>query len=491
MTDRRPPAVVVMAKAPRPGLAKTRLHPLLGADGAAALQAALIAHTVTLAAAVAPTFVAVDPPDAQAEVLPLLPAGVPLFGQAPGDLGTRMAAAVLHVAARTGGPVLVVGTDVPTMPAATLRTAADLLTAGADAVLGPALDGGYYLIGLPVPDPAAFALEPGLWGGHQVLAATQAALARAGRTPVLLEPLPDLDTPADAWALLAAPGLPGPIAHLLRTQVGVTAGRGSPLRVSIVVPVLDEAPRLPGLLARLHRDFPGCEVIVVDGGSSDGSPDLVRPPARLVTSPPGRGRQLNAGAAVATGDVLWFQHADTHADPAALDQLRGALADPGVVGGGLTIRFDRPGPALAWVAATSNLRARRLHQVFGDQALFVRRSTFDALGGFPDWPLMEDLEMSRRLARVGRLVVLPATSTASARRFTEHGTLRLLAFMQWLKALYFAGVDPADIARRYAAGPPRLRCGRTRSAPAAPGGRATGHRLTTSNHPAVPGGAAE
>lgn len=218
MTPVGGPAVVVMAKAPRPGLAKTRLAPLLGPDGAAALQAALLTHTAALAASVLPTYVAVDPPDAAAEVTPLLPAGVPVFGQTGADLGTRMAAAVTQVAARTGGPVLVVGTDVPTLPAATLRTAPDLLADGADAVLGPALDGGYYLIGLHAHDPAAFAIDPGLWGGNQVLAATLTALADAGRTPVLLEPLPDLDTPADARALLAAPGLPAPIARLLRGQ---------------------------------------------------------------------------------------------------------------------------------------------------------------------------------------------------------------------------------------------------------------------------------
>jgi rSAM/selenodomain-associated transferase 2 len=228
--------------------------------------------------------------------------------------------------------------------------------------------------------------------------------------------------------------------------------------VSIVVPVLDEAARLPGLLERLHRDLPGCEVVVVDGGSTDGSAALVTPPARLVASPRGRGRQLNAGAAASTGDVLWFHHADTRVEPAALGQLHAALADPDVVGGGLTLRFDRRTPALAWVAATSTARAKRLHQVFGDQAMFVRRDVFERLGGFPDLPLMEDFEFTRRLARVGRLAVLPATSTASARRFEEHGTLRLLAFMQVLKLRYLAGADPADLARRYAAGPPRLRC---------------------------------
>lgn len=225
------------------------------------------------------------------------------------------------------------------------------------------------------------------------------------------------------------------------------------LSVSIIVPVLDEAERIGAMLERLHRDFPACEVVVVDGGSSDATPDLVRPPARLVRSGGGRGAQLNAGAAHSTGDVLWVQHADTRVDPAALAQLRTALADPAVVGGGLTLRFDRRTRGLDYVAATSNARARRLHWIFGDQAVFVRRAALEAVGGFPDLPVMEDLELSRRLARVGRLAVLPATCTASARRFTEHGTLRMLAFMQWLKLLYFAGADPATLARRYAAGP--------------------------------------
>lgn len=231
--------------------------------------------------------------------------------------------------------------------------------------------------------------------------------------------------------------------------------------VSIVVPVLNEAAHLPDLLHRLTTDFAGCELVVVDGGSTDNSPDLVRPPGRLLHTAAGRGRQLNAGAAACTGEVLWFVHADTRPDPAALDHLRQALADPGVVGGGLRITFDRTSPALRYVAWSSNLRARRLGWIFGDQALFVRRDTFDRLGGFPEWPLMEDLEFSRRLARVGRLVLLPARSVASSRRFDRHGTLRLLVFMQWLKLAYFAGMDPPELARRYAAGP-NPRAGRTR-----------------------------
>lgn len=229
------------------------------------------------------------------------------------------------------------------------------------------------------------------------------------------------------------------------------------MKVSIVVPVLDEAAVIVGLLTRLRRDFPECEVVVVDGGSGDDTVALAQPLAPVVHSPPGRGRQLNAGARSTTGEVLWFLHADTAPDPAALSQIRACLADPRVLGGGLSLRFDRRSPGLDFLAWASNERARRLGHVFGDQAMFVRRDVFERLGGFPEISLMEDFEMSRRVARQGRLCLLPATSVASARRFEAHGTWRMIAFMQYLKLLYLCRVDPERIHRRYATGPPRLR----------------------------------
>ncbi len=228
------------------------------------------------------------------------------------------------------------------------------------------------------------------------------------------------------------------------------------LRVSIVMPVLNEATTIEAALRRLRADFADCELIVVDGGSTDGTAQLAQAWASVVRGPRGRARQMNEGARHTCGDVLWFVHADTVLDPAALGELRAALGDPDVVGGGLRLRFDARSPALDYLAWISNHRARRLHHIFGDQAMFVRRDVFDDLGGFPDLPLMEDLELARRLHRRGRLVLLPATSTASARRFTEHGTWAMIAFMQYLKVLYFAGVDPQFVHRRYTAGPPRV-----------------------------------
>jgi len=228
---------------------------------------------------------------------------------------------------------------------------------------------------------------------------------------------------------------------------------GDPLPVAIVVPTLNEAAGIVASLRQLRHDFPDCELVVVDGGSSDATATLAAGHARLLHSPAGRAVQMNVGAAATSAPVLWFVHADCRIDPNALGQVRAALADPRVVGGGLTLRFDRRSVGLDYLAWSSTKRARHLHQIFGDQAMFVRRDVFEMLGGFPEIAIMEDLELSRRLARRGRLAVLPATSTASSRRLVEHGTWSMIVLMQVLKAAYFLGVAPEQLARLYRAGP--------------------------------------
>jgi len=225
-------ALLVMAKAPRAGTVNTRLHPLLGPAGSAALQRALLEHTCALAAGSGlATFVAYDPPDAAPEVAALVPPGVRLLPQGPGELGQRTGAASGQVAGTAPGPVLVIGVDAPTLTASLLVRAATVLDAArgraardpgadadcaADVVLGPALDGGYYLIGLRRPQPSVFALDPGRWGGDQVRTDTLARLRAAGLRAHLLPVLRDLDTPDDAAALLADPGLPPAVAARLR-----------------------------------------------------------------------------------------------------------------------------------------------------------------------------------------------------------------------------------------------------------------------------------
>lgn len=235
--------------------------------------------------------------------------------------------------------------------------------------------------------------------------------------------------------------------------------------VSIVVPTLNEATRIEPCLQQLRRDFPDCELVVVDGGSTDDTPAIAARHAYTLRSAAGRATQMNAGAAVTSGDILWFIHADCRVPPDALELLRRALQDPGVVGGGLQLSFDQRSPGLNYLAASSNVRARRLGWIFGDQAMFVRREVFDAVGGFPQLPLMEDFEMSRILRRRGRLVVLPTTITASARRLVEQGVWRMTVVMQVLKLQYLLGTDPERIRRRYEAGTRRGRRQRRASDP--------------------------
>lgn len=237
---------------------------------------------------------------------------------------------------------------------------------------------------------------------------------------------------------------------------GALRNEGEP-SVAIVVPALNEEAGIGACLRRLRAAFPECAVVVADGGSSDRTAELAAPHATVVRSDRGRARQMNAGAAKTSSDVLWFVHTDCTVAPEALAELRAALADPRVVGGGLRIRFDARTPGCEFLRVTSNWRARVLGQVFGDQAMFVRRDVFDALGGFPEMPLMEDYEMSRRLRARGRLVVLRAETTASARRILAHGPWRMTVLMQWLKLQYVAGVDPERIRRRYERGTRRGR----------------------------------
>ncbi|HEX5496463.1 MAG TPA: TIGR04282 family arsenosugar biosynthesis glycosyltransferase [Mycobacteriales bacterium] len=206
-----------MAKAPLPGTVKTRLHPLLDPRGCASLQEALIRHTLGLVADLgADTFLAFHPAGEYPRMRRLVPGRVSLLPQRGNHLGQRLTAASTDVLARSPGPLVVLGTDTPTLTADGLTGAFAGLTGGADVVLGPAVDGGYYLIGMRQPDAALFDIDPALWGGASVLAATLAQAARRGLDVQLLPPLRDLDTPGDACALLDDPLLPAPVAALLR-----------------------------------------------------------------------------------------------------------------------------------------------------------------------------------------------------------------------------------------------------------------------------------
>lgn len=227
--------------------------------------------------------------------------------------------------------------------------------------------------------------------------------------------------------------------------------RENDLRCSVVVPVLNEAATLAINLARL-KPFRtrGAEVIVVDGGSRDGSAEAAGPFAdRVLVATAGRASQMNAGARVASGDVLLFLHADARLPPDADLRIRTALERSNRVWGRFDIRLSGHGPLLRVVEFFMNLRSRLTGIATGDQAMFVRRSAFEKLGGFPALALMEDVAFSARLKRESRPLCLRARVVASSRKWEREGALRTIWLMWRLRLAYFLGADPSDLARRY------------------------------------------
>lgn len=223
------------------------------------------------------------------------------------------------------------------------------------------------------------------------------------------------------------------------------------MRLSIVIPVLNEAARLPELLAALQPlRARGVELIVADGGSGDCSRELAAPFVdRVIEAPRGRARQMNAGAAEARGEVLLFLHADTTLPPDA-DALVLQALQAGAAWGRFDVRIDGRSRWLLIVGALMNRRSRWTGIATGDQAMFVRRSVFEQLGHFPDQPLMEDIELCKRLLAAGhRPACLRERVTTSGRRWDERGPLRTIVLMWQLRWRYWRGASAQAIWEAY------------------------------------------
>ena len=225
----------------------------------------------------------------------------------------------------------------------------------------------------------------------------------------------------------------------------------SPLRISIILPVLNEAGALQAHLPLLQEArAAGHELIVVDGGSRDNGPVLAAPLAdRVISTQPGRARQMNAGAAVATGDVLLFLHIDTRLPDDAITLLQQHFAHRSVQWGRFDVRLSGGHPAFRVIETMINLRSRVSGVATGDQALFVRSALFRDIGGFPAVPLMEDVAITKTLRRLARPLCLREQVTTSSRRWETNGIARTVLLMWWLRLLYVLGVAPARLHSMY------------------------------------------
>lgn len=218
--------------------------------------------------------------------------------------------------------------------------------------------------------------------------------------------------------------------------------------ISIIIPTLNEATNISSQIEQTRR-LGNCEIVVVDGGSTDNTLAEADKADRVEVSSLGRARQQNHGAMISRGDVLLFLHADCRLAATALESIRRALLNPRVVGGCFAQRIDAHGLRFRCIEKGNGLRVRLFKLAYGDQAIFVRRSIFEELGRFPDLKFMEDVFLMKRLRRAGRFVLLPDRLVVSARRWQRHGVIRQTLRNWTLLTMAFLGVSPDRLVRFY------------------------------------------
>lgn len=443
---------------------KTRLSGALGEAGAAELAGAFIEDTCGLVSAardVTPILVL----DGAMGALSGLPSAVQVWEQGSGDLGARLERALCR-ALMSHDAVIALGADSPGLPAELLTQVRHALKL-TEAAMGPAEDGGFYALGLRRCPKELFRGLP--WSRPDTGTAMLSRLRQAGLQPRVTDTWFDIDTPADLSRLEALLSRRALFAARTRACLQTLQRRPSPderISVSVIIPTWNESARIERRLEEL-RQLRQCsgeafirDVCVADGGSTDGTRALSRgfTGVRVLDGARGRAKQMNAGARFAAGDVLLFLHADVSLPEDALEQVARALSGPSVVAGAFRTRTvaDLPpaGPGrgssrlFRRALFLADIRSRYSRRPYGDQALFVRGAVFRHLGGFPDQALMEDLEMSRKLAREGRIHTARSCVRVSGRRFLER-PLFYTFLVNVYPMLYALGVPPERLAVLY------------------------------------------
>lgn len=421
--------LIIFGRYPVPGRTKTRLIETLGPTGAADLQRRLTEETLKKAKEISPY------QDIEVEVCfeggneskmrRWLGSGIMLSQQVSGDLGERMYSAFLKAFKSGCRRVVLLGTDIPKLTPDHLKQAFDALLEH-DLVLGPSTDGGYWLMGLNKPTDLFKEIN---WGTEKVLDQT---VARAMEQSVgfhRLKPLTDIDTVDDLEQ-----SRPDDIDR-------------KPY-VSIIIPTFNEEQTIETTLFSARSEE--AEIIVIDGGSTDATVKRVTDAGiRVEMSPRGRAVQQNRGAELAQGMVLLFLHADTLLPSGYDAHIFEALMDPRAIGGAFRFKTDLNSPLMKTLEFLTNIRSKCFKLPYGDQGIFMRKSVFNLVGGFPEVEIAEDLFLVRKLSRRGRIQIAPAEAITSARRWRRLGLLRTTLINQIIVAGCYLGISPRVLAYLY------------------------------------------
>ncbi len=433
--------LVIFTRYPEPGSTKTRMIPELGAEGAADLQRRMTNHLVSKVKTLIkqrslPVEIRFEGGNERL-MRQWLGASFTYRHQGQGDIGRRMERALADGFQDGYTSIVIIGSDIPDISSAIIHQAFEELEKN-NLVLGPAGDGGYYLIGMQKAEevkayPELFRAIS--WGTNKVLSQTMAAADQLGIGYALLNTLKDVDRPEDLKVWNRA----------LRSEPNSTAKKP----ISIIIPTLNEANAIGEAITRLPKSEQ-VEIVVVDGGSSDGTAGLARElGVRVLSTAPSKAEQMNAGATEARGEVLLFLHADTRLPEKFEEKVLTAAARQGFCAGAFTLGIDSEDWGLRFIERVANWRARFFKMPYGDQALFVSRQLFHEIGGFADYPIMEDFDLIRRLKKKGTITILPESVRTSPRRWQNLGVFKTWLLNQIIIGAYFIGIPPQRLALWY------------------------------------------
>jgi len=436
--------LIIFTRYPETGSTKTRLIPLLGAEGAANLQRKMTEHTLSRMMGLTASndlTIEIRYDGSNEEVMKQwLGSEFEYASQGDGDLGCRMRRAFDDAFKSGAAAVVIIGTDIPDLTDVDITKAFAALKQK-KMVLGPAKDGGYYLIGLQKNEfsPAVDDLFTGIkWGERDVLKKTLKIASGFGLSYSLLKEMDDVDRPEDIFIWERSQIL----GHRDVTSNGI----------SVIIPALNEAHHIADTITSIGHGN-NTEIIVVDGGSIDDTVSIAKTlGAKVIQDSPPRSRQMNRGADSASKDILLFLHADTRLPENFDRHILRAVYQPGVVAGAFELRIDSPVSCLRFIGRIANWRSRCLNMPYGDQAIFMFSKVFHQMGGFPKIPIMEDFELIRRLRKKGDVVTLHQPAITSPRRWLNQGILKITLIHQLIVVSYFMGISPDTIARRYGRG---------------------------------------
>jgi uncharacterized protein len=436
--------LLIFARLPKAGANKTRLIPALGAENATLVYRQLADRTLSQArqltnkggcqATVCFTG------GSASELQESFGDDLTYWEQVGHSLGDRLQLATKSAFEAGAKRVVVIGTDCPSLTSSDLTSAFEQLEAH-DIVVGPAQDGGYYLIGLNAERASLFADID--WSTSQVLQQTLQRTNELSLRVYRLRLLPDVDYPEDLLPLRRET-----VCQLLPFQA--TAGK-----LSVIIPTLNEEMNLQSTLDSVGPLSDDLEVIVVDAGSSDHTVEIARRHGcKVFVGNPGRANQMNAGAAIAMGEHLLFLHADTRLPTDYRIEVARVLAGP-VVCGAFPLQIDAPGLVLRIVESGVAFRSRILQMPYGDQALFFRSADFYEQNGFKQMSIMEDYELVARMRKSGRIGLASQPVKTSARRWNKRGILRTTMINQMCVIAYRLGFSDQTIAKLYRGNAPK------------------------------------